>query len=357
MTNISKTFPGAKVLDRIDIRVKPGEVRALMGENGAGKSTLIKILGGIYSMDPGDGEIRINGEPVKINSVQDAKANGISIIHQEISLADNMTVFDNLFMGAERMKSLFIDDKRMIREAQKVIDDMDMQINVRTKVSELSIAKQQMVEITRAIMFNARLIVMDEPTSSLTSVEIEHLFEQIAKLKAQGIAIIYISHRMDEIFRIADSISVLRDGHLIGTDDACNLSQNKLVSMMVGREINEVYHRESRPEIGAVTLEVKHFKNKYLKDVSFQLRKGEILGFSGLVGAGRSETARAIFGIDPLQSGELLIEGKPVRIRSARDAIANGIGFVPENRILRVLFSPIVAWTMMLIGAWGVFLR
>ena len=338
MTNISKTFPGAKVLDRIDIRVKPGEVRALMGENGAGKSTLIKILGGIYSMDPGDGEIRINGEPVKINSVQDAKANGISIIHQEISLADNMTVFDNLFMGAERMKTLFIDDKRMIREAQQVIDDMDMQIDVRSKVSELSIAKQQMVEITRAIMFNARLIVMDEPTSSLTSVEIEHLFEQIARLKAQGIAIIYISHRMDEIFRIADSISVLRDGHLIGTDEACNLDQNKLVSMMVGREITEVYHRESRPEIGEVALEVKNLKNKYLKDVSFQLRKGEILGFSGLVGAGRSETARAIFGIDPLQSGEISIDGKAVRIRSARDAIANGIGFVPENRKLEGLF-------------------
>lgn len=340
MTNISKTFPGAKVLDHIDIRIKPGEVRALMGENGAGKSTLIKILGGIYSMDPGDGEIKINGQPVKINSVQDAKANGISIIHQEISLADNMTVFDNLFMGAERMRkgNLFIDDKKMIREAQQVIDIMDMQIDVRSRVSELSIAKQQMVEITRAIMFNARLIVMDEPTSSLTNVEIEHLFEQIAKLKAKGIAIIYISHRMDEIFRIADSISVLRDGHLIGTDEASRLDQNKLVSMMVGREITEVYHRDSRPELGDVIMEVKNFCNASLKDVSFCLRKGEILGFSGLVGAGRSETARAIFGIDRLQSGELLLDGKPVQIRSARDAIANGIALVPENRKLEGLF-------------------
>ena len=212
MSGISKTFPGAKVLDSIEFNVKAGEVRALMGENGAGKSTLIKILGGIYDMDPGQGTIRINGQEAKINTVQDAQHYGIGIIHQEISLAENMSIADNLFMGKEIKGGALLNDREMVRRSQAVLEEMGLGVDARTKVRDLSIAKQQMVEISRALLSNARIIVMDEPTSSLTKTEIDQLFLQIDKLKKSGIAIIYISHRMDEIFEIADSISILRDG-------------------------------------------------------------------------------------------------------------------------------------------------
>ena len=339
MEHISKTFPGAKVLHDIELRIRPGEVRALMGENGAGKSTLIKILGGIYSMDAG-GKIAISGKPVVIRNVEDARRYGIGIIHQEISLADNMSVYDNLFMGRELMGSgrMFLNDKEMIRLAQKTLDEMEIDVDARAMVRDLSIAKQQMVEISRALMINAKLIVMDEPTSSLTEIEIEQLFRQIEKLKKAGIAIIYISHRMDEIFQVADSITVLRDGHLIGTKPASELTQNDLITMMVGRELSEIYGQNVHHAIGDVVLEVKGFKNKRLNDVSFQLHKGEVLGFAGLVGAGRSELARAIFGIDKLEAGELFINGKKVTIRHPAEAIAQGIGFVPENRKMEGLF-------------------
>ncbi|NLD58060.1 MAG: sugar ABC transporter ATP-binding protein [Clostridiales bacterium] len=339
MEHISKTFPGAKVLDDIELRIRPGEVRALMGENGAGKSTLIKILGGIYQMDAG-GQIKIEGRPVGIRSVGDARAQGISIIHQEISLADNMTVFDNLFMGREIMGSskLFLDDRKMVSDAQATIDKMDIDVDVRTLVKNLSIAKQQMVEISRALMFNARLIVMDEPTSSLTEIEIEQLFQQIDRLRRAGIAVIYISHRMEEIFRVADSVTVLRDGRLIGTRPVRELSRDELIAMMVGRKLSEIYGKSGENRIGDVCLEVRGFRNARLNDVSFSLRRGEVLGFAGLVGAGRSELARAIFGIDRREHGELLLNGRPVKIAHPADAIRHGIGFVPENRKLEGLF-------------------
>lgn len=334
MIGISKTFPGAKVLNNVELKVKAGEVRALVGENGAGKSTLIKILGGIYSKDQGDGCIKINGEVVEINTVHNAKHHGIFIIHQEISLAENMTVANNLFMGEELLKKVkcFIDDKQMVKRAQQVVDDMGMDIDVRTRVGDLSIAKQQMVEICRALLYKTKLIVMDEPTSSLTQTEIDQLFAQIDKLKQSGIAIIYISHRMDEIFKIADSITVLRDGELIGTDEAANLNRDKIIAMMVGRELLEIYKHDDKPELGAECLVVKNFRNKYLKDISFCLREGEILGFAGLVGAGRSELARAIFGIDKIDSGEIFINGEKTVIKKAMDAIAKRIAYIPENR-------------------------
>lgn len=340
MTGISKTFPGAKVLNNVELKVKPGEVHVIMGENGAGKSTLIKILGGIYSKDQGDGVIKINGEVVEINSVQDAKNHGISIIHQEISLADNMTVAENLFMGEELVNKTryFLDDREMNKRAQQIVDGMGLDIDVKTKVGDLSIAKQQMVEICGALMFNAKLIVMDEPTSSLTQVEIEQLFAQIEKLKQNGIAIIYISHRMDEVFRISDSITVFRDGELIATEETANLDRDKVITMMVGRELSEIYKHDERTELGHECLKVINFKNKCLKDVSFCLHRGEILGFAGLVGAGRSELARAIFGIDRINSGELSIDGEKTDIRSAMDAIAKGIGYVPENRKIEGLY-------------------
>jgi ABC-type sugar transport system ATPase subunit len=340
MTGISKTFPGAKVLNNVELKVKAGEVHVIMGENGAGKSTLIKILGGIYSKDQGDGVIKINGEIVEINSVQDAKNHGISIIHQEISLADNMTVADNLFMGEELINKskYFLDDKEMIKRAQQVIDDMGLNIDVCTKVGDLSIAKQQMVEICHALMSNAKLIVMDEPTSSLTQTEIEQLFVQIEKLKQVGIAIIYISHRMDEVFRISDSITVLRDGELVATDTTDNLNRDKVITMMVGRKLTEIYKHDGKNEMGNECLVVKNFRNKYLKDISFSLHRGEILGFSGLVGAGRTELARAIFGIDKINSGELFIDGEKTEIKETMDAIVKGIGYIPEDRKTQGLY-------------------
>ncbi len=334
MLDINKTFPGAKVLNHIDFRIKLGEVRALMGENGAGKSTLMKILGGIYQKDKDTGKILIESQEVEINNVEDAKKYGISIIHQEISLAENMTVFDNIFMGSELNRGIkgFLNDKEMIRQAQEIIDELKVNVDVRSKVGDLSIAKQQMIEICRALLSKAKVIVMDEPTSSLTKTEIDQLFEQIRKLKEAGIAIVYISHRMEEIFQISDTITVLRDGQLIGTKSAAELDQKKIIEMMVGRDLNTYMKNDTELSPGEVCLEVKNLTNKKLKNVSFTLRKGEILGFAGLVGAGRSETARAIFGIDSLASGEIYVGGKQVKIRNAADAIEQGIGYVPESR-------------------------
>lgn len=340
MTGISKTFPGAKVLNQVELKVKAGEVRALIGENGAGKSTLIKILGGIYTMDPDGGMIRICGEKAIINDVKAAQQYGISIIHQEISLVDNMTIADNLFMGKEILRSsrLFLNDKEMVCQAQKIIDELGIHIDARMKVRNLSIAKQQMVEICRALLSNAKIIVMDEPTSSLTQSEIQQLFKQIEMLKKAGIAVVYISHRMDEVFAISDSITVLRDGELIGTDLTKNLTEDRIISMMVGRELSEVFRHEEDTKIGDECLAVRNFSNEKLKDISFSLKKGQILGFAGLVGAGRTEVARAIFGIDKVQSGELFINGKKSIIRSPKDAIAFKIGYIPESRKTEGLF-------------------
>lgn len=334
MLDINKTFPGAKVLNHIDFRIKLGEVQALMGENGAGKSTLMKILGGIYQKDKDSGKILVEGKETEINSVDDAKKYGISIIHQEISLAENMTVFDNIFMGREIDKSIkgFLNDKEMIRRAQAIVDELKVDIDVRKKVGDLSIAKQQMIEICRALLSNAKVIVMDEPTSSLTQTEIDQLFEQIRKLKEAGIAIIYISHRMEEIFKISDTITVLRDGQLVGSKPVGELDNQKIIEMMVGRDLDNYMKNDEQLDVGDVCLEVRNLNNRKLKDISFTLRKGEILGFAGLVGAGRTETARAVFGIDPISSGEILVHGKEVKIKNASDAIKAGIGYVPENR-------------------------
>lgn len=334
MLDINKTFPGAKVLNHIDFKIKLGEVRALMGENGAGKSTLMKILGGIYQKDKDSGKILIEGQEVEISTVDDAKKYGISIIHQEICLAENMSVYDNIFMGREVDKKVkgFLNDKEMIRQAQKIVDEMKVDIDVRKKVGELSIAKQQMIEICRALLSNAKVIVMDEPTSSLTQTEIDQLFEQIHKLKEAGIAIVYISHRMEEIFKVSDSITVLRDGQLIGTKLASELDNQKIIEMMVGRDLDNYIQNTKDLEVGDVCLEVRDLNNAKLKNINFTLRRGEILGFAGLVGAGRTETAKAIFGIDPISSGQIFVNGKEVKIKSASDAIKAGIGYVPENR-------------------------
>ena len=339
MIDISKTFPGAKVLKNINLKIRCGEVRALIGENGAGKSTLIKILGGIYSKDPG-GIIKINGSTVEINTVNDAKQYGIGIIHQEICLADNMTVADNLFMGEEILGKFrcFLDDTEMVRQAQTIIDELGLDIDARCKVGKLSLAKQQLVEICRAIHTEKKLIVMDEPTSSLTSNEIDQLFLQLEKLKRANISIIYISHRMDEIFRVADSITVLRDGELVATDEASNLDQDSIISMMVGRKLSEVFFPISNKVSNKECLCIKDLNNKNLNNISFSLRKGEILGISGLVGAGRTELARAIFGIDRIDSGSIFLDEEEVKIQNVNDAIHNRIAYVPESRRKEGLF-------------------
>ena len=336
MENITKSFASNRVLDGVTIQIRPGEVRALMGENGAGKSTLMKILGGIYSADTGT--IRIDGKQVEIKSVDDARRYGISFIHQEISNVPSMTVAENFFLGHEPKNRFgMVDYKKMHSATRAALDVLGIKLPTNRLIRGLSIAQQQMLEIARAINENARIIIMDEPTASLTNNEVEDLFAQIRNLKEKNVAIIYISHRMEETFRVCDTVTVLRDGLFIGTKNTKETDDKELISMMVGREFDNMYGNEIVTG-GDVIMEVKNLSSEIVKDVSFDLRKGEILGFSGLVGAGRTETARALFGIDKILSGTITIEGKPVKISRPSDAIHAGIALVPEDRKGQGLF-------------------
>lgn len=336
MENVEKSFALNKVLDGVTIRIKPGEVRALMGENGAGKSTLMKILGGIYSADKGS--IKIAGEPVSINKVDDARRCGISFIHQEISNVACMSLAENFFIGREpRTKLGTVDTRRMHRETRAALDVLGIKLDTARLVQGLSIAQQQMLEIARAINENAKIIIMDEPTASLTNNEVEDLFLQIAALKQKDVAIIYISHRMDETFRVCDTVTVLRDGEFIGTKDTKQTTEKELISMMVGREFDNIYGHER--VVGKETImQVNGLRTKAIKDVTFDLKKGEILGFAGLVGAGRTEMALALFGIDRIQAGTIELEGKQLHIRKTQDAMQAGISLVPEDRKGQGLF-------------------
>ena len=329
MDGIVKTFPGVRALDGVHLDLKAGEVHALLGENGAGKSTLIKVLGGIYKRD--GGEIVINGEKVDINGVKDAEKYGISIIHQEIVLVPEMSIADNIYLGKELGPSGRIDRATMRKTTQELLDSFDMGLSATDKISSLNIAQQQMIEIIRATFSKTKIIVMDEPTSSLSDKEVDALFDTIRKLTAQGIGIIYISHRMSELDIIADRVSVYRDGKYVATRVVKETTVDELVALMVGRQVGNYYTR-NYVATDEVLLDVKGLSNKAVHNVSFQLKRGEILGFAGLVGAGRTETMRAIFGIDPKTSGEITLEGKKVDIRSAKDAMAAGIGLVPESR-------------------------
>ncbi len=329
MNGIRKTFPGVVALDDVHLDLRAGEVHALLGENGAGKSTLIKVLGGIYQRD--GGEIIINGEKADIQSVKDAERYGISIIHQEIVLVPEMTIADNIFLGKEAGPAANIDRAGMLKKTQELLDSFDMGLSASAKISSLNIAQQQMVEIIRATFSEAKIIVMDEPTSSLSDKEVDALFDTVRQLTAQGIGIIYISHRMSELDVIADRVSVYRDGKYVATKVVKETSVDELVTLIVGREVGNYYNRTYN-ECDETVLEVRGLTNKKVKNVSFSLKKGEILGFAGLVGAGRTETMRAIFGMDPIESGEILIDGKPVSIHSSKDAMAAGIGLVPESR-------------------------
>ncbi len=336
MDNIVKSFGSNVVLNDVSISVKAGEIRALMGENGAGKSTLMKILGGIYSAD--SGSICIDGNPAVINKVDDARQFGVSFIHQEITNIASMTIAENLFLGREPKNKLgLVDYRRMHKEARKALEALDLNMNTHSLISGLSVAQQQMLEIARAISENAKILIMDEPTASLSNSEVDNLFKQIARLKQKGVAIIYISHRMEETFLVCDTVTVLRDGKFIGTKNTKETNDKELISMMVGREFENMYGNE-RAVGGETVLEVKNLTSPYVKDVSFTLKRGEILGFSGLVGAGRTELALALFGIDQIVSGEIWLEGKKLEIKSSSDAIKAGIALVPEERKVQGLF-------------------
>ncbi|MBR3155065.1 MAG: sugar ABC transporter ATP-binding protein [Lachnospiraceae bacterium] len=340
MKGISKSFPGVKALQDVDFQLKAGEIHALLGENGAGKSTLIKVLGGIYH--PEKGSFFIDGKEAIITDVNSARDNGISIIHQELVLVPRMTVAENIFLGREPMGRFGVDKAKMIIDAQKMLDHFNVGIAADMEIADLTIAKQQMVEIVKAISFNCRILVMDEPTSSIADKEVQALFDIMRDLTKRGVGIIYISHKMSEIFEVCDRVTVLRDGMYIDTCTVAETSRDQLVSMMVGRELDQYYVRDhvDSDEVVMRCLHISDGKKLHsrVKDVSFELHKGEILGFSGLVGAGRSETMQCIFGLTKGSKGEIELEGKKVNIRSAVDAMDYGIAMVPEDRKLEGLY-------------------
>jgi ABC-type sugar transport system ATPase subunit len=338
MININKSFGKVRVLQDMKLNLFAGEVHALLGENGAGKSTLIKILGGIYTKDSGD--IIVEGEIAKIHDVESARKYGVSIIHQELMLAPDLTVAENVFIGRELTTKLGTTDvAAMAERTQKLLDSFQLPIRSTVKVGKLNIAQQQMVEIVRAISFGAKIIVMDEPTSSLSGKEVDMLFAAIRKLKESGVGIIYISHRMSELAVVADRVTVLRDGQYIDTVNMCETTHDKLIALMVGRSLENYYSKEEN-STDEVILQVKNLHaGKAVRDVSFLLRKGEVLGFAGLVGAGRSETMECLFGLRELGGGEILLDNKPVRISCVDDAIALGFGLVPEDRKKEGIFE------------------
>lgn len=335
MKNIHKKFPGVYALKNADLRVEKGEVHALLGENGAGKSTLIKVLGGIYQ--PDEGEIYIDGQKVRMNNVRDAQANGISIIHQELLLVPQMTVADNMFLDAAPQKYGYINRKQSKRDAQKALDAMGVQIDAGALVATLSVAQQQIVEIVKAVRLQSKIIVMDEPTSSLSDTEIQMLFEIVENLKKNGTAIIFISHKLEELFAITDRITIMRDGEVVKTVETKKTGNEELIALMVGRALDNYYVRDDFPK-GEVILKVENLNQAgVLRNVSFELRKGEILGFAGLVGAGRTELMNAIFGITQMDSGNIYLEGKRVHIKNPLSAMRAGIALVPEDRKLQGL--------------------
>ena len=332
MKDISKTFPGVKALDRVQLQVKPGEVHALMGENGAGKSTLMKILMGIYTKDDG-GEILFDGKPYHVSNTKEAMDTGVAMIHQELNPILDMTVYENIFVGRELRKNGLVDKKAMIEESEKLIAECGLHVSPTDTLRNLTVAQCQLIEIIKAISVNAKVIVMDEPTAAITEREVELLFGHIRRLKAQGVAIIYISHRMDEIFTICDRVSVYRDGQYIGSGETRDLDEAQLIKMMVGREITDVFPK-LEAEIGEVVFEAKHIvrADNKVKDVSISVRRGEILGIGGLVGAGRSELVEGIFGMHKLSGGEIYVKGEKVTVHSPKDIIQKGVALVTEDR-------------------------
>ena len=330
MKNICKRFPGVYALKNVNFELKRGEVHALLGENGAGKSTLIKVLGGIYH--PEEGKIEIEGKNVSITSVQDAEKNGIAIIHQELVLVPHMSVAENIYLGREVGSGIFVNRAEMVKQAQKILDGLGMDIDARSLIKDLPIAKQQMVEITKAVSVNSKILVMDEPTSSISDKEVENLFKIMRDLTKKGVGIVYISHKMSELDEICDRVTVMRDGEYVGTKEVKETAKDELIAMMVGRTLTNYYVRDyGKP--GEEILKVSGLSDgDKVKGVDFSVRKGEIVGFAGLVGAGRSETMQAIFGLTKDVKGEIYINGNKVEINNPEEAIRQGIALVPESR-------------------------
>ena len=333
MKDIDKTFPGVKALDKCQFELCAGEVHALIGENGAGKSTMMKILSGVYSKD--GGTVIFDGKEINVRNTLEAQHLGIGIVHQEINLMQDLTVSENIYIGREPMRGFLINKTEQDKNTNALLDSLHLSdIRANTKVRTLTVAKQQMVEIAKALSFdNTRILIMDEPTAALTESEIEDLFTFIRMLKAKGVGIVYISHRMEELKIICDRVTVMRDGQYVGTRNMDDVTLDEIISMMVGRTIYEEPKSASAvPADAPVVLEVKNLRSPMVKNVSFQLKKGEILGLSGLMGAGRTETARLICGADPMDGGEIIVNGKPVHIKTPYDAVREGIGYLSEDR-------------------------
>ena len=332
MSGIDKHFSGVHALKGVDFELRAGEVHALMGENGAGKSTLIKVLCGIHKRDGGN--IEYFSQPVEFENIAQSQAAGISVIHQELNMMNHLTVAQNIFIGREPMNGPFIDDKKMIKDTQALFDRIGVNINPSALLGSLTVGKQQMVEIAKAVSHDCKLLVLDEPTAALTQPEVEELFKIMNDLKAKDIGMIYISHRMDEINRISDRVTVMRDGEYVGTVNTAETTKDEIVHMMVGRVIyGDKKEASTVPENAPVVLEVKNLNaGKEVKNVNFKLRKGEILGFAGLMGAGRTEVARAIYGADHKDSGEIYINGELVDIKTPEQAVKNGICYLSEDR-------------------------
>ena len=339
MENISKEFPGVKALDNVQLKLKPGTVHALMGENGAGKSTLMKCLFGIYEKN--SGKILLDGVEVNFKSTKEALENGVSMVHQELNQVLQRNVLDNIWLGRYPMKGFFVDEKKMYNDTINIFKDLDIKVDPRKKVADLPIAERQMIEIAKAVSYKSKVIVMDEPTSSLTEKEVDHLFKIIKKLKESGVGIIYISHKMEEIKMISDEITILRDGKWISTNDVSKITTEQIISMMVGRDLTERFPKKDN-KAKEMILEVKNLtalNQPSIQDVSFELYKGEILGIAGLVGSKRTEIVETIFGMRPKEHGEIILNGKTVKNKNPEEAIKNGFALVTEERRSTGIFS------------------
>ena len=330
MNNISKSFPGVKALDHVKFELRSGEVMALLGENGAGKSTLMKILSGVYTRD--EGTMEIFGKSYENLTPKQAQAAGVAIIHQELNMCRHLTVTENMFLGREIKGGISLNNSKMQKEAKKILDDLHIDISPDQVVGDLPVSKQQMVEIAKALSINATILIIDEPTSSLTAKEIDDLFRIIRKLRDEGRGIVYISHRLEELSHIVDRVTIMRDGHNITSGNFKDMTMDEIIRNMVGREINEKFPRVEC-EKGKKIFEVKNLNaGKMVRNINFSLYEGEIVGFAGLMGAGRTETTRAIFGVDPKDSGEIYVDGKQIQISCPMDAIRNGVVLAPEDR-------------------------
>jgi inositol transport system ATP-binding protein len=369
MTLISKRFPGVQALDDASLEVLPGEIHALLGENGAGKSTLIKILSGAQL--PDSGTIEFGGQSLTFVSPHDAQRRGIVTIYQEFTLTPNMTIAENVFIGREPGLGVFVNWRKMASETRAITKRLGLELRPMSIVRGLSVAEQQMVEIARALSMKSRLIVMDEPTSALSSNEVEKLFRIIRELKAQGLSIIFVTHRLEEVIQICDRYTVLRDGRLVGSGAIADTTVDGIIRLMVGRQVNALFAHRQRTPAGDVVLAVEGLNRRgnaqdqnanVLADVGFEVRRGEILGVAGLVGAGRTEMARAVFGADPFDSGRVFVDGRQVQIRSPQDAIRHGIGLVPEDRKQQALFLALAVRINLSMAShqrimrWGVFM-